>query len=121
MRALMMGFALVLLATGAEAAPNCWVPRFRTLYGQTVDAFMTVKSGRRCSIVMRTSRGATTSAAIVTRPAHGEAHVEGPHRVVYRPRLGFSGTDTFTYARRGTDTRNNAVTRTVRVQVTVTP
>jgi hypothetical protein len=121
MRALILSIALMLSATGAKGAPNCWVPRFRTLYGQTVDATMIVRSGRRCSIIMRTSSGATYSATVLARPAHGEVHVEEAHRIVYRPRRGYSGSDTFTYARRGLDLRNNASARTVRVQVTVTP
>jgi hypothetical protein len=112
---------LVALTTGAQAASSCSVPRFRTLYGQTVDGYMTVKSGRRCSVTMTSSRGPTDDVRILARPAHGNVHVEGPHRVVYQSRAGYVGGDSFTYARHGLDTRNNPATRTVRVVVSVTP
>ena len=112
---------LILMMTGVQAAPNCSVPRIRTLNGQTVDGTMTVKSGKRCSIVMRNSRGPTFDVRIVTQPSYGGIRIEAPHRIVYQSRTGFVGDDSFTYARRGFDTRNNPVTRTVRIAVTVTP
>jgi hypothetical protein len=113
---------LVVLATAAaEASPNCSVPRFRTLAGQTVDGYMSVKSGKRCAIIMRSSRGPTFGVRILARAAHGGVHVEGMHRVVYQSRAGFAGADTFTYSRYGLDTANRQVSRAVRVIVTVVP
>lgn len=112
---------LLLFVTGAEAAPNCWVPTFRTLDNQTVTGYMSVKTGKRCSIMLRSSRGPTYSAHIVARPANGNVWVGGGNRVFYQSRSGFVGKDSFSYARDGFDTRNNPVTRTVRVDVEVTP
>jgi Bacterial Ig domain len=119
------GACLLLLATGlapsAHAARNCWVPRFRTLGNQTVDAQMTVRSGKPCRIVMLTSRGPIYGAQITAHPSHGSVTIDGRRRIVYQSRSGFVGRDSFNYARSGFDTRNNAIARTVRVDVEVTP
>jgi hypothetical protein len=45
------GAACLLLAmAGSAGASNCSVPTIRTLDNQTVDGYMTVKSGTRCFI-----------------------------------------------------------------------
>jgi hypothetical protein len=112
---------LVFIAIGAESARACSVPFIRTLANQTVDGFMTTRSGRPCGIVLRRSPGPTHSAEIVARPSNGSVAVSPGNRIVYRSRAGFVGSDTFAYARRGLDTRNNPITRTVRISVKVTP
>jgi hypothetical protein len=116
------GVACVLLvAVATQSASACSVPRICTLGNQTVDGFMTTRSGKPCGIVLKRSPGPTHSADIVAQPSNGSVHVTGKNRIVYRSRPGFVGSDTFSYARRGLDTRNNPVTRTVRIAVTVTP
>jgi len=111
---------LALVSFQAKAAENCSVPTINTLNNQTVDGIMTVKSGKRCSIRLTRSAGPTYSAEIVQRPAHGTASTSGNH-VRYVSNTGFTGQDSFTYARKGFDTRNNPVVRTVRIAVTVVP
>jgi Bacterial Ig domain len=111
---------IIMLALGAEASARCSVPIIATLGNQTVDGHMTVSSGDRCSIRMRHSAGPMHSAEIVQRPSNGTVVIEPPHRIVYRSRPGYVGNDSFTYARRGMDTRNNPSVRTVRISVRVT-
>jgi hypothetical protein len=113
--------ALLWLAGLAEATAKCSVPRIGTLRDQTVDGYMTVESGKRCSIKMIGSAGPTYSAEIVQRPSNGTVTVDGRNRIVYRSRAGFTGSDTFTYARQGLSPRGVPATRTVRIAVTVTP
>jgi Big-like domain-containing protein len=103
------------------ASAKCDVPHIRTLPDQTVDGFMSLRAGERCSIKMTSSLGPTESAEIVQRPANGTVAVDGRNRIVYRPRSGFTGSDTFTYARKGLTPRGVPATRTVRIAVTVTP
>jgi Bacterial Ig domain len=111
---------LLLMLLSVEAMARCSVPRIRTLNNQAVDGRMTVSSGDSCSIRLRRSGGPTYSASIVQRPSNGTATVDAQNRIVYRSRAGFVGHDAFTYARHGESIRGNAVTRTVRIAVTVT-
>jgi len=111
---------LLLMLLSAEALARCSVPYVRTLNNQTVDGRITVSSGDSCFIRLRRSGGPTYSASIVQRPSNGTATVDGQNRIVYRSRAGFSGRDAFTYARHGESIRGNAVTRTVRIAVSVT-
>jgi len=110
---------LMLCAWAADASALCSVPRISTFNNQTVDGRMTVSSGDRCTIRLRTSSGPTHGAEIVQRPSNGTLGIEPPHRIVYRSRAGYVGSDSFTYARRGFDINNTPVTRTVRIQVRV--
>jgi hypothetical protein len=111
---------LILIALAVDASARCSVPYIRTFNNQTVDGRMTVSSGDRCSIKLKRSTGPTFSVDIVQRPAHGTVVIEAPHRVIYRSRAGYVGSDAFTYARRGLDINNNKSVRTVRVSVSVT-
>jgi hypothetical protein len=121
MNKIFVAVCLVLIMVGSAQAKNCSVPLIRTLNNQTVTGYMTVKSGKRCNIRMQFSRGPTHGARIVARPSHGGVHVNGGNDIIYQSRPGYIGADSFTYARSGFDTRNLRVTRTVRVEVTVTP
>jgi len=112
---------LALIACCAEAFARCSVPRISTFNDQTVDGHMTVNSGASCAIRLRHSRGPTYGAHIVQRASHGTVTVDGSNRIVYRSRDGYTGSDSFTYARTGESTVGAAVTRTVRISVTVTP
>jgi hypothetical protein len=110
---------LVLVAVGTQIASACSVPRIRTLDNQTVDGFMAARSGKPCGIVLRRSPGPIDRAEIAGRPSNGTVQISATNRIVYRSRPGFIGSDSFTYVRRGLDARNSAVTRTVRIAVTV--
>jgi hypothetical protein len=114
--------AMAYFVIGLAEASACTVPYIRTLAGVTVDGYMTVRSGKRCSIVLNNSAGPTQPGAdVVQRPSHGSLSVAG-YRVVYASRPGFVGSDSFTYARRGLGAGSNRpVVRTVRVAVTVKP
>ena len=112
---------LTLLAWCAEASARCSVPRIHTLNNQSVDGHMTVNSGARCSIKLKHSAGPTYGAHIVQRASNGTVTVDGRNRIIYRSRAGYVGSDTFAYARTGESRVGDAVTRTVRISVTVTP
>ena len=121
MRQSILAFGLVVpVVWPADAlAVNC-APFTRTFHGQTVDMPMTVRSGKTCSITFRSS-GPTETTHIVARPSHGSASIGSVGKVTYRANSGYVGSDTFTYARRGRDTRDNPSDRQVRVLVTVNP
>jgi hypothetical protein len=120
MNKIFVAVCLLLTMVGSASARNCTVPGFRTLDNQTVDGYMTVRTGKRCFIRMNRSPGPIFSAHIVARPAHGTLGVTSNNRIVYQSRRGYVGSDSFIYARRGLDTRNNPITRTMRIDVTVT-
>jgi hypothetical protein len=81
---------------------------------------MTVRSGKTCGLTFR-SLGPTETTRIVARPSHGSVSIGSVGKVTYRANSGYVGSDTFTYARHGRDTRDNASDRQVRVLVTITP
>src|SRR5262245_6774042 len=112
---------LVLIACCAEASARCSGPRFATFNNQTVDSHITVNSGAGCAIRLGHSMGPTYGAQIVQRASHGTVTIDASKRIVYRSRAGYVGSDSFTYARTGETMVGNAVTRTVRISVTVTP
>jgi len=118
MRFIMVAAAALLINAPALA---CTASTVRTFTGHTLDGTMTVKSGRPCSVAVIWSRGPTQTVEVVRRPSNGTITQTGAHRLVYRSRPGFTGSDSFSYTRRGLDTRNNAIAYTVRRAVTVTP
>ena len=95
------------------------MPFVRWMNGQTVDGYMTVRSGKTCSVDFR-SAGPTDRTVILARPSHGSVTLGSVGRLTYKARTGYAGKDTFTYARRGTTSRNAPMDATVRVNVTVT-
>ena len=113
-------FGLLLLALATETAAASCMPGVRWVNGQTVDGYMTVRSGKACHLNFR-SRGPTDRTAIVARPSHGTASVNANGRVTYRANAGYVGSDTFTYARQGMDSQNNKMDARIRVDVKVTP
>ena len=114
----MSGFLLLCHAGFAEAQ-GC-MPFVRWINGQTVDGHMTVRSGKPCHVNFR-SRGPTDRTEIVARPSNGTVTLGAIGRLTYRSRPGFVGSDTFAYARRGLDARNNPMNARIRVSVTVKP
>ena len=115
---LVLGATAALLAAFllVDTANACSVPSIRTFHNQTVDGQMSVRSGKRCSIVFR-SLGPTEMTAIVQKPAHGTLQIGAIGRVIYQSKAGYVGDDAFTYARRGKDRYNNPSVRTVRIAV----
>jgi hypothetical protein len=116
---LALGLAIPLFTPVDASAATC-MPFVRTFHGQTVDAQMTVRSGKRCNITFR-SLGPTETTHIVQRSSNGTVSVSGDGRVTYQARSGFTGSDIFVYARRGRDMQDNRSDRQVRVLVTVNP
>ena len=110
--------ALVVIMLPEIAAAACRVPPIKTLDNQTVTGYMFTTSGRRCGIKVRNSRGPILSAALVNNAKNGNVVVRGGI-IAYTPRAGFVGDDEFTYARRGLNTRNEPIVRTVTVKVNV--
>jgi hypothetical protein len=108
------------LGQACEPASAVCAPFVRWVNNQTVDNYMTVRSGKTCSLIFR-SGGPTYQTVILARPSHGIVSVGNVGRVIYRARPGYVGFDTFTYARRGLDSRNNQKNATIRIAVTVTP
>ena len=110
-------FMLLVLSTESALACMPWV---RWVNGQTVDGYMTVRTGKPCHVTFR-SAGPTEHTQIIVRPSNGSVTTGSIGRLTYRSRDGFVGSDTFTYARRGLDARNNPMDATIRVLVNVTP
>jgi large repetitive protein len=103
----------------AQAA-DCSVPNFQSFIGQTVNATMTVKAGKTCSVRLNSSMGGITETRIVNKPAHGAVSVNGTS-VVYKPKPRYTGVDQFTYARDEVDRWGKSGAKTVVVMVTITP
>jgi hypothetical protein len=81
---------------------------------------MTVKTGKRCSIVLLNSLGPVQTTRLVGMPTMGSASVRG-NRIIYVPRAGYTGQDLFTYARSGQDRYGRPSVKTVNVNVRVVP
>jgi hypothetical protein len=115
-----LGLACLMLMGWSVEAFAC-SGRFQEYGYQTTDAHVTVRSGKRCFVRLIISAGPVYSTHVVQVPSHGTAALASSNRVVYQSRSGFVGSDSFTYARRGESATGRAITRTVRVLVTVTP
>jgi hypothetical protein len=112
---------LILSALCVEASARCSVPRIPTFDNQTSQGRMTVDSGKPCRIRFSSSSGPMDRVEIVQRPTNGTVQTDGLMGVTYRSRAGFTGSDAFTYARKGMSKAGTPSTRTVQVSVTVTP
>ena len=113
--------ALIFLFLTSSQAAACSVPFIRTLDNQTVNGTMRARTGKPCSILLARTAGAMLSAHVVERPAYGSVSIGAGNRVVYTSRPGYTGRDTFTYARSGQNLQNQKVVRTVRIAVIVRP
>jgi len=110
---------LVLFALSAEASARCSVPRIRTFDNQTSHGNMSADSSKPCRIRFGSSSGPMDRVEIVQRPTNGTVTTDGLMGVTYRSRAGYTGSDSFTYARRGLTHAGTPSTRTVQVSVTV--
>jgi hypothetical protein len=115
------GVILGLACTPGFAAPGCSVPGIRTFDNQTSHGSMIVRSGRPCTIRFRSSSGPMFSVNVVQRPSNGTVRTGGLASVTYQSRSGYTGRDTFTYARQGQTIDGAPSTRTVTVAVAVRP
>jgi Bacterial Ig domain len=116
---LVLGLILISFSAPAFSA-DCSVPRIPTLDNQTVDGTMTVKAGKRCTIRLLASSGPMFSVDVVQKPANGTV-TTSISSVRDTPKPGFTGTDSFTYARKGFTKLNQPSVKTVRIAVTVVP
>src|SRR5688572_8278418 len=113
----LVGAGLVCLAIGIADAQACAVA---PIYGgEAASSRMLVRAGKRCGIMLfAPGGGAIDRVAIVQRPSHGQALVDGS-RVIYAARAGYKGGDAFAYTRHYRDMGNNLRVRTVRIAVAV--
>jgi len=105
----------------ASVQARCSVPNFSFPFGQEQStpssAMMYVSSGERCNIKLREAGNSIfKSIAIVARPAHGAVASQNSVNLTYQPRAGYAGSDTFTFAVKGT---KNGVPSTSRITVSV--
>jgi hypothetical protein len=110
---------LLLLALCVEASARCSVPRIPTFDNQTSHGNMSADSGKPCRIRFSSSSGPMSSVEIVQRPSSGTLTTDGLMGVTYRSRAGYTGSDSFIYARKGLTKAGTPSTRTVQVSVTV--
>ena len=120
MKTLWVPACLAVLVFSTDYASASCMPRVRWMNGQTVDGYMTVRSGKVCNINFN-SRGPTDRTVILARPSNGSVTLGSVGRLTYKPRAGYVGSDTFTYARRGMTSQNAPMDATIRVNVRVTP
>ena len=104
-----------------SAQARCSVPHFSFPFGQEQStpssASMYVSSGERCNIKLREAGNSIfKSISIVGRPAHGAAAPQNSVNLIYQPRAGYVGSDTFTFAVKGT---KSGVPSTSRITVSV--
>jgi hypothetical protein len=106
------------IMTDSMAEAACVVPRFPFHVNQTSDAYMHVTKGSSCSIIVHAGgRSSFSGISISTRPRNGEAGTRSVG-VSYRPKPGFVGNDTFTFAVSG-QFASGTGTAIIRVNVTV--
>ena len=85
-----------------------------------MDAYMTVKTGKKCGLRLVGSSGPVNSVQLLARPSRGKASYVYP-LILYTPAAGYAGQDTFTYAWKGETATGAPSTKTVTVHITVTP
>ena len=108
---------LALLPFPAEA---CMSKSVKMRDNGTAQRYMEVRSGRSCSIGF-TSMGPMSSVKIVRRPSHGKVESDHFMRVKYTANKGYTGPDSYAYARVGQDSKANSTVRTIEVTVKVIP
>jgi hypothetical protein len=113
----------VLLAASSNShAADCDVPFIKFIPGITTTGYMSVKSGKSCSIrVAESLGGVIRPPELAKRPSHGVVVIQGLG-LRYSPKAGFVGKDRFEYVRHHMDPRNNKpVAGNIVVEVTVEP
>lgn len=104
------------------AANYCEILQFRFMLGADSGAYMNVRSGRDCQVLL--TRGKifkdfeVESIKIVEPPAHGGAKPQGLTGTMYRSNPNFKGKDGYAFSVCGTDSRVSSCTL-VRIKVHV--
>jgi len=110
--------SLILIVLAVQPAEACSVSR--SYMTRTASAFMTVQSGKPCTITFHTI-GPVHDARVVKRPSHGSVDIPFVFKVTYKSRAGYTGSDMFKYEYTGFNSRNRRARSVVTVAVTVTP
>jgi hypothetical protein len=110
----------MMLSTVGAVAKDCEFEPVRLYQNQTSETHMTVKTGKRCSITFGSTEGAVTETLITQKAGVGSAVTENS-RVIYSAKAGFSGSDEFTYGRKGTDRYGNPSLMSAHILVKVVP
>ena len=110
--------AVLLYSLGGRAEAACDVPQWRFIWDVESNAYMATDGGR-CSLAFRRAfrTSEVHSITIATAPRNGSVSASG-NAVLYNPRSGFKGDDSFVFAING-KRNGNPVRATVRVSVTV--
>lgn len=112
---------LVILASlasvSAAQAIECNVKGNRTVFGQSVNAGFSIKSGRSCTSGY-TSGGMVQDAKVAQQPQHGSVRLLNNSSFEYRAQPGYAGSDAFVIEATGSDTRGTG-TSVVTYSVTV--
>jgi hypothetical protein len=109
------------ISCSSAADAGCRVGTFRFSWGSDTSASMLVTQGSTCAINLRAGGGsAFGSIKISSRPAHGTAGASGSYSVAYRPKPGFTGSDSFAFTASGSGSREPNVGRSTTIQVNVT-
>ena len=109
--------AVMVLATSMQTAMACQVPTMR--WSALTHGTMATRSGQPCYIHF-SSTGPIYQVQITRRPSHGSLSVGSVNEIVYKSRPGFTGVDTFCYARVGLSSRNRPLKAGFQIAVTVT-
>jgi hypothetical protein len=81
---------------------------------------MTVPSGEKCEMFLRTSTSTVEHVRIVRGPQRGSVNVDAGQTVIYQSRNGYVGSDTFIFEAFGRNGRGQRAKGTFTVNVTVT-
>jgi hypothetical protein len=96
---------LALLVIGLAAAwlmpASCQSKPVPFVAGLTFNVSVAVPAGRACTVAVEIGSVAVKSFQIDSPPAHGELVARGRTGVVYLPRSGFKGDDTFAFSIEG--------------------
>src|SRR5215475_8905968 len=97
MRRLVLATVLLFSLLGtANAAPCAMGGRWH--FGFDSTSYMLVRPGGRCALMVRAgARSTFSSMSVSAPPRHGTARVDGGSRVVYQPKPGYRGEDSFSY------------------------
>jgi hypothetical protein len=110
--------ALLLCGFAGQAEAGCSVPRFKVTWDVQNEAYTTLNGGSCRVRVDRTSGTTEIRSVTVAAAARNGSTTASGLGVVYRPRAGFKGEDSFLFALNGR--RAGVATHaTVRVNVTV--
>jgi hypothetical protein len=113
--------ALVAFSSLASLSParaiECNVKANRTIFGQSMNAGFSIKSGRSCTSGY-TSGGMVQDAKVKQQPQHGTVRLPNNSSFEYRAQPGYTGSDAFVIEATGSGTRGTG-TSVVPYNVTV--